>query len=59
MTTTAQPFPKSEMARLPFIDSLRGFALLGSLLMNIIGSLSLSLSLFLFLFLFLSRSLVF
>lgn len=37
MTTTAQPFPKSEMARVPFIDSLRGFALLGSLLMNIIG----------------------
>ena len=25
------------MARVPFIDSLRGFALLGSLLMNIIG----------------------
>ena len=37
MTTTAQPFPKSEMARVPFIDSLRRFALLGSLLMNIIG----------------------
>ena len=37
MTTIPQSFPKSEMSRVSSIDSLRGFALLGILLMNIIG----------------------
>jgi uncharacterized protein len=37
MSTIAQPFPRSEISRVSSIDSLRGFALLGILLMNIIG----------------------
>jgi uncharacterized protein len=37
MTTIVQSFPKSGISRVSSIDSLRGFALLGILLMNIIG----------------------